>query len=96
VDNNKHFVISFLKGKVVVLRTIHHAICPFLAGLRAGEALPCLEFVLHFITYNNLTHFGYPANNERTSSVFSAVDFHEYLASTSFAPFIYGAGSKSG
>jgi len=29
---NKHFVISFFKGKVVALRAIHYVFCPFLAG----------------------------------------------------------------
>jgi hypothetical protein len=29
---DKHFVISFLKGMVTVLRTFHCFVCPFLAG----------------------------------------------------------------
>jgi hypothetical protein len=41
-EYNKHFVISFLKGKVMVLRTFHYVVCPFLSGSK-GRSGPSIS-----------------------------------------------------
>jgi hypothetical protein len=46
--------------------------------------------------FNILKGLAGPYTVNSTSNVFSAVDFHEYLARTSWAPFIYAAALKSG
>ncbi len=51
---NKHFVISFLKGKVVVLRTFYYVICPFLTAYKGQSLFQLLNYrilKLHAASY---------------------------------------------
>jgi hypothetical protein len=43
---NKHFVISFLKGMVMVLRTIHYIVCPFPAGSKGQRPFHIIISIL--------------------------------------------------